>query len=291
MIMGHVYFGQWFHKYIHAFHMPLWFILSGFFINTDKGFKEFFISKLKVLLIPYLFFGLLFEFIGLFNNKDRWEAFLWPNDLLIPYGGALWFLPAIFFSYIISYLFISFSKNRIPVLLLLFFVSGVIGTGLSYKLPLSFDSGIIGVSFMLLGYLLKIKGVPTLKGLNLSIAFFISILLIFYNGEINMRLNHYSFVPLFYLNALFTTVIYWNLATLITSLRLSILSFSFEVGKYSLLYVCLNEIIIVFMRYINVLSWGGKFISKIIETIIIFMICYYMNRILLNSKYKILIGK
>ena len=34
MIMGHVGFGELFSKYIHAFHMPLFFLISGYFYKT-----------------------------------------------------------------------------------------------------------------------------------------------------------------------------------------------------------------------------------------------------------------
>ena len=39
MIMGHVYFGNVFNKIIHSFHMPIWFVISGYFFNSDKDYK------------------------------------------------------------------------------------------------------------------------------------------------------------------------------------------------------------------------------------------------------------
>ena len=57
MIMGHVGFGGQFNKYIHAFHMPMWFILSGFFIKTNIDYKSFFVKKARLLLIPFFIWG------------------------------------------------------------------------------------------------------------------------------------------------------------------------------------------------------------------------------------------
>ena len=36
MVMGHVGFGIHFYHYIHGFHMPLFFLVSGYFTNPEK---------------------------------------------------------------------------------------------------------------------------------------------------------------------------------------------------------------------------------------------------------------
>lgn len=54
MVMGHVDFGAAFDKYIHAFHMPAWFFLSGYFWNYDKlSYGEFVKKKIKALIVSY----------------------------------------------------------------------------------------------------------------------------------------------------------------------------------------------------------------------------------------------
>ncbi len=42
--------------FIYSFHMPLFFCISGYLFSTRKKFKDFFISKLKTLIIPYILF-------------------------------------------------------------------------------------------------------------------------------------------------------------------------------------------------------------------------------------------
>ena len=52
MIMGHIAYKPIIDHYIHAFHMPLFFVVSGFFlINTNMTIKEYFIKMIKKLLI------------------------------------------------------------------------------------------------------------------------------------------------------------------------------------------------------------------------------------------------
>ena len=54
MVLGHIYIGALFDQFIHAFHMPMFFIVSGFFISGKEPFFEFFFHKIKKLLIPYI---------------------------------------------------------------------------------------------------------------------------------------------------------------------------------------------------------------------------------------------
>mgnify|MGYP007030225338 CR=1 FL=1 len=40
MIMGHVGFGGHFDKWIHAFHMPMFFFVSGMFFRSDNNIQQ-----------------------------------------------------------------------------------------------------------------------------------------------------------------------------------------------------------------------------------------------------------
>ncbi|MBP9989017.1 MAG: acyltransferase family protein, partial [Ruminococcus sp.] len=40
-------------RLISSFHMPLFFVLSGYLFSNKKTFKEFFIKKVKSLVVPY----------------------------------------------------------------------------------------------------------------------------------------------------------------------------------------------------------------------------------------------
>lgn len=84
---------------------------------------------------------------------------------------------------------------------------------------------------------------------------------------------------------------YWNIARIITVKYEHRLSFFYEVGRYSLLYVCVNEFLIVILRKFNFGDLVGKVASRLFEVIIIIVICFLINRVLLNSRLKFLIGK
>ena len=101
MIMGHIGFSGIFDFYIHAFNMPL----SGYLYKTksEKKYKDVVMGKLKSLIIPYLFFGILHYLIYLILNGSRdflnplYHLFFMNNEGL-PIAGALWFLTAMFFA-------------------------------------------------------------------------------------------------------------------------------------------------------------------------------------------------
>ena len=60
MIMGHVGFGNEFDHWIHAFHMPIFFIISGYFYSPEKS-KNWLKNtqkKIKTIIVPYIIFGI-----------------------------------------------------------------------------------------------------------------------------------------------------------------------------------------------------------------------------------------
>ena len=59
MVMGHVGFGSRFSHYIHAFHMPLFFVVSGYFYSAKADLISLAKKRTKTLLIPYLVVGLV----------------------------------------------------------------------------------------------------------------------------------------------------------------------------------------------------------------------------------------
>lgn len=66
MVIGHA--SSPFHDFIYLFHMPLFFMISGFFFNPEKIFKKkaFLIKKLNRLYIPFVFGIYYFCFCTIF---------------------------------------------------------------------------------------------------------------------------------------------------------------------------------------------------------------------------------
>lgn len=109
--------------------MPLYFFLSGLFFKEYGGFIDFTIRKIDKLLIPCLFFSLIFIIpdLTLLHPEEANRIFTgsyWKELILYPRNGYLWFLRALFFANIFYYLFhISTNKLkfhiRFPLILLI----------------------------------------------------------------------------------------------------------------------------------------------------------------------------
>lgn len=73
MVVGHVYNKEsWGVHFIYMFHMPLFFVLSGYFFNAPQNFTEllkFTRKKIIGLYLPYLLWTILFVFLHNFLLK------------------------------------------------------------------------------------------------------------------------------------------------------------------------------------------------------------------------------
>lgn len=115
---------------IYSFHMPLFFVLSGFLLayslkKREKSFFDFVFNKIKRLIIPYIVIATCAYLLKIiFFNKFAYspaEASIqfYLHSLLYPSENPnkyLWFLPTLFLILIPSYFF---AKNKISAMILL----------------------------------------------------------------------------------------------------------------------------------------------------------------------------
>ena len=109
----------------YGFHMPLFFLLSGavYHLKEEIRLKSLMCNKLKRLILPYYLCGLFFmlpvkRMTGYYNKENFIEA---VTKFLIGKGdGHLWFLPALFWCFIIFWCIhrLAGKKNIYPVLML-----------------------------------------------------------------------------------------------------------------------------------------------------------------------------
>lgn len=94
-------------RVIYSFHMPLFFILTGF-VSTHSykkyRFSEFLKRKAKSLMIPYLYFALVLVAYKIFRDYHNGSVEITRtvilNTLLVTrksYVAGLWFLPCCLF--------------------------------------------------------------------------------------------------------------------------------------------------------------------------------------------------
>ncbi|ARD43587.1 acyltransferase family protein [Colwellia sp. PAMC 21821] len=137
VILGHM--NNPLNDLIFSWHMPLFFMISGFFIKIEGSIRALVIKDLNRLMIPYFIFAFLALIItsikvwGLqrepLNYLFEFKAILFWMDykhLANSYAFVLWFLPALFFAKIFYYIIKKSSSSillQFCLFVLLFLIS------------------------------------------------------------------------------------------------------------------------------------------------------------------------
>ncbi|KAA6436759.1 acyltransferase family protein [Dyadobacter flavalbus] len=121
VVFGHSNLPENLAWWIWSFHMPMFFFISGYLFNGDKTIDLNRVLKRRVetLLIPYLFFSILFIIIlPVLNNTSKipHEIGSYREVIKIVHDGwkglALWFIPVLFFTEIIFAVLIKYLGTR-----------------------------------------------------------------------------------------------------------------------------------------------------------------------------------
>ena len=179
VVLGHNDFGgisPFLDQLIYSFHVPLFFFLSGYFLNAAVPFVEFLRKRFHSILKPYWFTIFLiyftsvsFEKMGFETAVGRIVKALYGSTNYIDWG-QLWFLPNLFVVSLYAYAFIflvSRLRNRLlawgilgATLLISFltlrafypFSLSVLGKEYElYGLPFSLDVVLLSGFFFILG--------------------------------------------------------------------------------------------------------------------------------------------
>ncbi len=228
MVWGHAGVSTEMDVYLHCFHMPIFFFLSGYWFSSEKySLKEFLKRRAKSLLIPYFFYGLvlcaawnIYSLLACAQQFVPWtqilkSVFLFNADIS-PFAAVQWFLTALFFAEILFFLLIRLLPKKKWAPLLIAGVTSALGWLWPVwnwgRLPLALDCALTGTAFYALGYFLKIclkfpvdrfaasAAAPFLAAVLLGCGVVLSNL----NGYTNMRVLLYGNYFLYYLCALST---------------------------------------------------------------------------------------
>ena len=101
MVLGHTSIPERLSNFIFAFHMPLFFIESGWCTNWAKdNYGTFVLKKLRTLGIPFLVYSIAVVLIAWLADYREIE---WRGVLVKGWEGyALWFVPVLFFSLVVA---------------------------------------------------------------------------------------------------------------------------------------------------------------------------------------------
>ena len=220
VILGHALpYGEIPSNLIFAFHMPLFFILSGF-VYKDYPIKIIIPKRIRTLLVPYILFCLLGTALALIAGglsiKSLMSDIYYGNPDHI-YVSSVWFLVALFFVVCLFTIIRKIKKPIIQYSIILFLLCAGIVYGylynhtiINFRLPLDLDVVSVALAFFALGFYLKaplIKSVEKIKNARIPIYLvivgaiaIIYILCAIINRSVNLHAVAYR-NPLFYIAA------------------------------------------------------------------------------------------
>lgn len=158
------------HRVIYAFHMPLFFLISGMLFrrNKYKSFVDFLRKRAKRLLVPFVIYSIvtwiiwaMFRFIRHDDVVSYWDPLLQTiiakgSGAYMVHNSALWFIPCLFATEIIYFLISNFNyAARFIISICCACLSFVLGHYFAddwwFLMPWNFDAALIAVLFYYIG--------------------------------------------------------------------------------------------------------------------------------------------
>ena len=203
-----------FSSYIYQFHMPLFFLISGYLFNDKSTIKNFIVKKIKTLYIPFVFWNLCFTIlkacvgihvytVGSFA-KEAINIILTLNkdDQFL---GATWFLGALFVVSVCYKLLDAFLPNEKRKSIVLGIMFGMVATvGFTIPLPYMLSRTLVLSAFFAIGRIIKEYSAEIKPYDTRALVVFALILFVImghYNSA-NMGANKYTYPFLFVIGAL-----------------------------------------------------------------------------------------
>ena len=231
------------------------FFCSGYTFGTKSTFKEFFLSRIKSLIVPLVILSIINGVVGVVFKSTPFEERLLGIVLQQANGyESLWFIACLFTSELIFYLILRVSKTINSCFILCHLV-GIVGffyiRYVSFSLPWQLELACISVIFLSWGLLYRIKEtIIDRKQINNNKVLIIVLLSIYIalclliDNDVNYHEKRFSNVFLFLLEALIGIyVLIYASKAICNKAR-----FLAYIGTHSIIYFAFQGFLIVCLR-------------------------------------------
>ena len=254
VILGHTYTIPT-HPYrniFFSFHMPLFFILAGYFYKFDQDVKGRLKKDFKRLVVPYILTAslflvydfikacyyhdancLVFGIISVLYGSGSLHSSIYLSN--VPIVGPIWFLLALFWCKVV-YNYLIVNNHHANYLVLGIAIAATLLDRYVINLPFSLLPGLSAMVFYVIGVIVKKYSVSWPL---ITLCIFCWIVSIMYS-HIWMAQCHYGFYPIDVLGACGgTAFVYW----ISTIVRKTCFSHPLSwVGFHSLLILCIHSL-------------------------------------------------
>ena len=293
--------------FIYSFHMPLFFIVGGFFLKDKINLKK----TVKRLLTPFLIASIFWVFIAsilvqlptYFRSAELYPVkysfieqsvkflkavfFATRIDIL---GTGLWFLVALFIGRVFWYVLHTILKLKITVkyIALVFVINFLLYNYLN--LPESrfywmWPQSILAYLFLLFGYYFyKSNSINKLSYLDAFILMIVTVLIIKWNGRIDMSSFKFNNYFAFMFISLVAFIIIYKFSFFIEKYSRTIKLFLIWCGKHSLNIFLVHPFLLAIVPYILIANFNIKEVYSRIEYLlliylVVFLIVYLYEKI------------
>ena len=304
-------------KWMYTFHLPLFFMLSGYVFSHEQSVKEFLLKKAKTILVPYFLLGIplvIFQWwenysMGYCEGTDILYIFL---QLLVQKRmSTLWFLACLFCVQMVFYFLAKYIKDLRWIglvclsITLLGYVYYLNGGG---SLPWNFDTSWMAISFFYIGYAYKKKRPNIdrfLDNKRYSIPLFV--LMVVLNLGLAI-LNHqlgYTNLEMFYSSYGMLPLVYGSAVAGCVGVIIFCKWFTFPpvryIGANSMLYFAWHQAIFMplMSKLLLRLGWAisettplPELIAyKMVYILLIVVVITALNMIISNTRLRFVLGK
>ncbi|MFP3123673.1 acyltransferase family protein [Ectobacillus funiculus] len=303
VVAGHAYNHNDLITYIYWFHMPAFFLFSGYVSKSIEQWSQLgsYVKKRAYsLLVPYAIYLGLFtaaRYLGeILHGNLSWQWYmkdigglLFGGRFITGYYGVFWFITCLFFTQVLFQLmFLVFkkTKTRLLCIFFLYVISHIEGwhvntlggsePSLHMYVPWNIDVSLLALCYYSIGYYTKtyLKRIPALLT-GICILLTVGCIALQELGlldyHLSMKYLNYDYYALDLLIPLIMIISYCGIFQLITSAKvLSVLSFINHRGLTIMyMHIGVNKILLQFMDYGNIIyTVAGVSIPLLISTFI-----------------------
>lgn len=274
MVFGHSSIPDMMTRFIWSFHMPLFFISSGWLTNYEKkSIAGFVVQKNKSLLLPFFIYSiivlLLYGFI--FGTK--------VSDVLMNgWGGyALWFIPILYFSLLLSYLYYKIDNNYFRWTLAFAFLSlAFVLSYLDIRLPWSLSTIPYASLLIIIGHEIKrVNNFIENRGLFLLMPMLLITISISFFWKLDMCDNSILPIAPLTIGAVSGTLFVFICSQIIDRKIVIVSRFLSAVGRETFLILAFSQIIIMIINHYfsfhfivkYVILFGAMFMLKMFKDV------------------------
>lgn len=294
---------------IYSFHMPLFFILSGFFVRPIEnyslgGFFAYIKKKWVALMVPYILWGIIYARFSFVN-----VAYLcYGSYATIGSSGSLtslWFLPVLFLSFIYIYpiqiLKSKFKYNSLVIMLfslVLFSISFLIPDVLNLGYPWGVNVAFFASGFLLIGQVVLITADTLSKKMILIILLLASLVFYFTCRISTSPIGYMRMADAIYGNPMvcIANSILGSVVVIFSSIVISWLKFPIKwisiIGTNTLgIFLVHKPFIGLFKSVFTSLHFPKDNMLIVLLIAILALICSLLTTLFLSSRLPIILGK